>query len=41
MVNTRYTSIDGTDDPNNITTVSDLAILINKLMEYDVFHKLI
>lgn len=31
MNNTRYTNLEGNEDPNNVTTAFDLCLLINEL----------
>lgn len=41
MSNTRYCNLDGVEDPNNVTTAYDIGLLMSKLIEYDLFRKII
>lgn len=41
MTNTRYTNIEGLEDPNNITTAYDLCLLCDKLLSYEIIRKII
>lgn len=41
MNNTRYTNLEGHEDPNNVTTAYDLCLLCDELVKNELFLKII